>query len=353
MHHNPAARMVRQRRQSAPSATVIVDSAPPTATSAVDIAALGVPTSTKALAVIVSLLAAIILLGVGYFFWRRKRNAKEEKTQQSHIIDFTSEKALTFDVDRKLDLHASAYGIEKPSPAFIPVVVASTPDADMSTGWVPQIIPNRSTDLASQSSLSSNKSKGSKKSFGTSRGWDKTLSKYAPSERSPPPSYMADSKTATLASQVPLPPSPPHKPTLPPTPPTPPAFKKTSKLNPFSRDIPSAKPMPTELPPSLPLPSPARSASFAAHQDGILAQLEGPEEDMPAPARLMVVSSPFTPSLDDELPITVGETLRVLEEFQDGWALCQRIGRIDAPKGVVPRTCLTEREKIIPAGRRL
>ncbi|KAJ7143178.1 hypothetical protein C8R43DRAFT_577642 [Mycena crocata] len=357
MHHNPA-RMVRERRQTAfassvstPSATAIVDAAP-TSTSAVN---LTVPTSTTALAVVVSILCLVILLGVGICLFRRRRNAQKE-TAPSHIIDFTSEKTRRYDVESKLDLHASAYGIEKlekPSPVFMPGASA----ADLNPNWVPQIVPNRGAELASQSSSSSKKSKSSRnKSLRSSRGWDKTFSKFAPSERSPPPSYMVANggpdKSASFASQVPLPPSPPHQSTLPPTPPTPPAKKK---LNPFSREFPPAKPAPTDVLPQMPLPSPARSASFAAHQSASLTGMERLDEEHSMP-RLMNVVNSFIPTLDDELPIQVGETVRILEEYQDGWALVQRLGRIDAPKGVVPRTCITDRERIIPTytpGRRL
>ncbi|KAJ7029380.1 hypothetical protein C8F04DRAFT_42678 [Mycena alexandri] len=345
MHHNPA-RMVRERRQSPGAATpsAVVDVNPSAAaTSEVN---LTVPTSTTALAVVVSILAVVILLGVGICVFRRRRNAKKNSAP-SNIIDFTDEKTRSYGVDSKLDLHASAYGLEKPSPAFMPGASA----ADMNPNWVPQI--NRGADLASSSTSSSKKSKKSKKSLRASRGWDKTFSKFAPSERSPPPSYMVanGNKTASIASQIPLPPSPPHHSEIPPTPPTPPAKKA---LNPFSRDIPSAKPVPSELPPPMPLPSPARSASFAAHQSASFSHMDKvDEESMP---RLMNVVNSFNPSMDDELLIQIGETVRVLEEYQDGWALVQRIGRIDAPKGVVPRTCIAERERVIPVynpGRRL
>jgi hypothetical protein len=67
--------------------------------------------------------------------------------------------------------------------------------------------------------------------------------------------------------------------------------------------------------------------------------------------RFMNVIGSFTPTMEDELPIQIGETVRILEEYQDGWALVQRIGRIDAPKGVVPRSCIADRERI--PGRRL
>jgi hypothetical protein len=45
----------------------------------------------------------------------------------------------------------------------------------------------------------------------------------------------------------------------------------------------------------------------------------------------------FIPSLPDELSITVGEVVRVVKVFDDGWALCanQR-----GEQGVVPVECL-------------
>ncbi|KAH9928876.1 uncharacterized protein B0H18DRAFT_1117697 [Fomitopsis serialis] len=57
--------------------------------------------------------------------------------------------------------------------------------------------------------------------------------------------------------------------------------------------------------------------------------------------RVMFVQSTFKPSLADELPIKVGEKLKMLEEYEDEWCLVQRIGG-DVQKGVVPRFCLRE-----------
>ncbi|KAF7295639.1 C3H1-type domain-containing protein [Mycena indigotica] len=332
--HNHA-RMMRVRRATASttsSGTAVVDSAAPASTMSV--VNFQTPAVTKTLEVVVAILAAVILLGVGFCFfrhWKRRHSKKESALPQ--VIDFTSEKARPYDVEQKLDLHASAYILEKPSSVYMPGASA----ADMNPNWVPQI-PQNNGKLAP---ASSKKSKGSKKSLRSSRGWDKTFSKFAPSERSPPPSYMSDNKAAMLASQVPLPPSPPHQSHIPPTPPTPPA--KKTKLSPIS---PTAMLEPA-LPP-LPVVSPTRSESFAAHQSMAFAQMAVSDADT---SKLMNVVNPFTPTMDDELPIQVGETVRVLEEFQDGWALVQRLGRMDAPKGVVPVTCLRERPVFSPNRR--
>ncbi|KAF5338730.1 hypothetical protein D9611_013370 [Ephemerocybe angulata] len=64
--------------------------------------------------------------------------------------------------------------------------------------------------------------------------------------------------------------------------------------------------------------------------------------------RLMTVVAPFMPTLEDELPLKVGDTVRVIEEYRDGWCLVQQVGRIDSPRGVVPCVCLQERKRIVP-----
>ncbi|KAF5358307.1 hypothetical protein D9756_001269 [Leucocoprinus leucothites] len=64
--------------------------------------------------------------------------------------------------------------------------------------------------------------------------------------------------------------------------------------------------------------------------------------------RLMTVVNTFVPNLEDELSIKVGDTIRMLEEFKDGWCTVQYVGKYDADKGVVPRICLRERRSIVP-----
>ena len=45
----------------------------------------------------------------------------------------------------------------------------------------------------------------------------------------------------------------------------------------------------------------------------------------------------FIPSLPDELTISVGETLRVLAGYEDGWSLCMNFR---GKQGMVPNECL-------------
>lgn len=67
----------------------------------------------------------------------------------------------------------------------------------------------------------------------------------------------------------------------------------------------------------------------------------------------MVVATLYAPTLSDELPVRLGETIRMIEEYEDEWCLVQRVGRTHE-RGVVPRFCLTERQEVIPrTGQRI
>ena len=48
----------------------------------------------------------------------------------------------------------------------------------------------------------------------------------------------------------------------------------------------------------------------------------------------------FKPSMNDELELHAGQLVRMLHEYDDGWALCLRMDR--SQQGVVPRTCLSK-----------
>lgn len=70
--------------------------------------------------------------------------------------------------------------------------------------------------------------------------------------------------------------------------------------------------------------------------------------NIPKLPRLMNVVNTFTPQMDDELKVYIGELLRMMQEFGDGWCLVQRVGKVDAEKGVIPRACLEERTSATP-----
>lgn len=48
----------------------------------------------------------------------------------------------------------------------------------------------------------------------------------------------------------------------------------------------------------------------------------------------------YNPTLLDELRISVGEFVVVVNEFDDGWAFCEKVGDPDGAAGVVPLECL-------------
>lgn len=67
--------------------------------------------------------------------------------------------------------------------------------------------------------------------------------------------------------------------------------------------------------------------------------------------RLVNVVHIFTPAMEDELPIKIGEVLRLNQEFKDGWCAVQRVGKVDAEEGVVPQFCLQDRQDFLPTAK--
>ncbi|WYZ46025.1 hypothetical protein EsH8_IX_000250 [Colletotrichum jinshuiense] len=61
----------------------------------------------------------------------------------------------------------------------------------------------------------------------------------------------------------------------------------------------------------------------------------------PANTTVHRVQLDFKPTLEDELELRAGQLVRLLHEYDDGWALCIRLDR--SQQGVVPRTCLSAR----------
>ncbi|KAK7455105.1 hypothetical protein VKT23_010976 [Stygiomarasmius scandens] len=336
----------RVPEQSTPTAQA------PDATSTIDANNVmsSIPMSTVALAVIVSVFGFILLaMFVGWKMRvrRKRRNAVLSLDGSTHS-SYGSEKSS----EKSGDLESSGYGVEKPEKAFAPAQV--TPYLG-EAGWVPQIrtyhgIPVRKLPKEVQVSLENRKFQGSYS--------------FAPSERTPPPAYVvtnggADRESSmgpTTPPSIPLPPVPVTPASIPPTPPTPPANKHLKVPKPlasrFSADSPIYSPGSAQ-----PLPSPARDDSFqrqqtlhpAAMPEGFKLPKKQRKKSEPQLPRLMTVVNTFIPSRDDELAIKVSETVRMLEEYHDGWCLVQSTDGEDAPQGVIPRFCLVERQTVIPA----
>ncbi|KAI0374637.1 hypothetical protein BV20DRAFT_381842 [Pilatotrama ljubarskyi] len=153
--------------------------------------------------------------------------------------------------------------------------------------------------------------------------------KTPPSDvRSPPPTYTASNTPSSTPSSSPR---PPHLnlPTV------------TVTHDNSTLAVPAAVPSP--------VPSPRRASSFGVgapmgtdQQANLKSKPSIKGQKLP---RTMLVEHTFVPSLADELSIKVGETLRMLEEYEDEWCLVERLGSRSGERGVVPRFCLKERPR--------
>lgn len=110
--------------------------------------------------------------------------------------------------------------------------------------------------------------------------------------------------------------------------PAPPSIKAPSESVPPS-------PAWTEDLPASPGPAPAGPPPVAG-------AIVDPRSNSPAPPQNNVhrVQLDFKPSMQDELDLHAGQLVRMLHEYDDGWALCIRMDRTQ--QGVVPRTCLSK-----------
>ncbi|KAI8982899.1 hypothetical protein BD414DRAFT_508615 [Trametes punicea] len=146
--------------------------------------------------------------------------------------------------------------------------------------------------------------------------------------RSPPPTYTTSNTPSSTPSSSPR---PPHL-----NIPTVTVTHENSTLS-----------VPAPIP--SPVPSPRRASSFGVgapmgtdQQANLKSKPSVKGQKLP---RTMIVEHTFIPSLADELTIKVGETLRMLEEYEDEWCLVERVGSRSGERGVVPRFCLKERHR--------
>jgi len=65
---------------------------------------------------------------------------------------------------------------------------------------------------------------------------------------------------------------------------------------------------------------------------------------------LETVRRPFLPTLDDELEVSPGDTVRILKPFDDGWCLCELVkGEGEGSKGLLPMDSLREDGQELPS----
>ncbi|TFK36354.1 hypothetical protein BDQ12DRAFT_248268 [Crucibulum laeve] len=349
--HERRAAIVNAREVPSTPITVAQATAIPDAPSPTHVVSNPLPISKGAL--VGSVIALVALLSIiGLIAWKYRAYKRQMAASSSIVAKKVSIQRTSFgDEKHNIDLENLsnvAIYMEKPKQA---VLVSST-TADQHAGWVPQIKPQPLQQVINPAGLKAKSSKFKKGKPAalhptTIRGLDLT---------GPPPSYdfanhhMAQNSPSSL---IPIPPTPKERYSVP-TPPTPPVSKKSHSVI-SNLTITNLSIHTNNIPP--PLPSPARSESFAA------INLPAPT-DVPTSAttdgtpssatdftvpRLMVVACAFTPSLSDELPVKAGDTVRMVEEYRDGWCLVQEVGTVSPARGVVPRLCLQERKRIVPA----
>jgi hypothetical protein len=173
--------------------------------------------------------------------------------------------------------------------------------------------------------------------------------------RSPPLAYGMSSPEREVLFPIP-PQIPPHmaRATLVPTTPRKSRASLKSLASSQSLIIPDFEPMPVlsparsesfapkdlDLPSPPPRTPPANFISGSAGGQIGFSHVDHDEDVGLAPSRLMTVVARYSPNLPDELPVKLGDIVRIIAEYKDGWCFAQLLGTIDAPKGVVPLVCL-------------
>lgn len=268
--------------------------------------------------------------------WRRRRRTAPSTLQNNRSF----EKAFTpFPPSKEGKAGDLEAYVQQPQKA---VLFPAVPRASAGVNWVPQVKP---TIYVPYESKSADDSSDDESEEMTEKSLSQMVVLTKSQNVSPPPSYGSEKGRKVQSSFTRSMPPPPPAPrdnkstSIPPTPPTPPAS--------FKLKVESSR---SSIPP--PEPSP-RSASFGAQicKTKSLSKTLSRSSRSHAKAnklpRLMHVVTTFQPSMEDELSVQVGETLRLLEEYEDEWCLVQRVGRYDAEKGVIPRFCLVERPTVV------
>jgi hypothetical protein len=280
------------------------------------------PTNRTAVIAICSGIVAFLALCIAVYMYRTRKSRKTDHPSLAGKVIFQREQR-TDSPD-----HFSAYS-EKPEKIY------SRP-SDEHVGWVPQIKAYSAAPIQAPQPAVVVKSKTKEAQFAvvTLTEDDMELA------RTPPPVYMPSTpnlKQKNLARDIlPMPTSPSMEFEAVPLPSPPPANHRASSLEPQKHHHSSAMSSPK---------SPIVETTKSEIEAKLEAATAAKNKKLP---RLMNVITTFAPTLDDELLVKVGETIRLVDEYNDGWCLVQRVGKVDAPKGVVPRFCLEERRGIVP-----
>ncbi|PPQ84065.1 hypothetical protein CVT25_003668 [Psilocybe cyanescens] len=379
---NHAKRMVKVNVARTPqdyspnsSSATVAEASSPTHSSV----STSLPTSTATLAGVISFLGVAIIVVLGVYLYRRRGNAARWSNRPA--VDFDPN---SFTVEKKSMQQVASPVAPARSPRYQASISSKDSDDSTSTsesaGWKPQGSPKlRVTNKNRGSAPALPKILADSKRPSRAKAWTESLNLNLDDiVRSPPPSYdLANSAGPEFLVPVPsqMPVEKARRVTA--TPPTPPANRKSSKPStpvtpvsssgqyvqtltlPAKRDdgVPASVPSPARsesfAPKELMLPAPTSAASKAKHSPPANANPFASQEDSyytnsNKKPRMMHVIAHYTPTLPDELRVHVGDTVRVLEEYKDGWCFAQYVGKADAPKGVVPLICLEERLRMVP-----
>ncbi|KAJ3778012.1 hypothetical protein EV361DRAFT_947315 [Lentinula raphanica] len=324
-----AFRVIKRSPQTAVADTTSVSVTTPTATETSNAYAQqivnSVPHSTIALAVVLSAFAAI-LLGVCAWKYTNRRRRRRNQAADSEDPLYRAASNTSFNSEKQTD------GLEKPKQAFIPIPHKGE------AAWTPQVrtylgVPLKNGELPKHVQAARE-----------GRSWRNNTPSPPPSYEEKADPFHSDPLTASKG--------PTNKPL---------------NIVTNSSYLPNPPPLTTVTEESSqPLPSPIRTTSFAHQHKHTHSRsrsvsskhLSGETVTKVTPAqarrsrggsvsekiRLMYVINTFHPSLDDELPIRIGDCVRLIEEYHDGWCLVQHVSNVDSQHGVVPRFCLVDRQ---------
>ncbi|KAF4551478.1 Hypothetical protein D9617_13g099780 [Elsinoe fawcettii] len=124
-----------------------------------------------------------------------------------------------------------------------------------------------------------------------------------------------------------------------------PAVAPVPAANPFadrpstSRSISPVEDSPLHTAPSSP-PKAEIGTAAAVAVGAAAAGALGSGSPPKGPNNVHRVQLDFKPSMEDEIELRAGDVVRILHEYDDGWALCSYMDR--SKQGVAPRTCLSK-----------
>lgn len=261
---------------------------------------------------------------LGLLFWRYRRiQARKSALFSKYLWKQQPNELSATAYSEKSSFDAIyGFGIAKPEPVLQHAESASP----RSGKWVPQL---RANVVIPPTAPRTTKAK---------QNWEKNLAKFIAPQKNAYGRTKVDSGAVEIPITRVMPPIPEKLPVvvLPPTP-----MKLASLESPLiTPDSRSNLLSPRSSSFDNPINQKLNAAASVVPMSDRLAQ-----EKLP---RLMTVTTTFAPTLTDELPISMSETVRLIQEYADEWCLVQRVGKSDDVKGIIPRSCISELKEMAP-----